>query len=95
MSHHQSDPAFVAQFRRRWGGGTTAIKFIGELTPDELDRLAVERGEAIVCSLPTTITVPLTNTERRELARAFGRPMIRRLRERAEAALFDASRRSP
>ena len=95
MSHRQSDPAFVTQFRRRWGAGATTIKFIGELTPDELDRLVVERGEAIVQSLPTMLTAPLTANERRDLARAFGRPVIRRLRERADPALFDPPRGSP
>jgi hypothetical protein len=95
MSHRQSDPALVSQFRRRWGAGATAIKFLSELTPDELDRLAVERGEAIVRALPATLIAPLTIAERRELARAFGRPAVRRLRQRAEAALFDASPQRP
>jgi hypothetical protein len=44
----QSDPPRVTQFRRRWDDGAPAIKFLSELTQNELDRLAVERGEAIV-----------------------------------------------
>jgi hypothetical protein len=95
MSHRPSDPALVTQFRRRWGAGATAIKFLSELTADELDRLAVERGEAVVRALPAALTAPLTNAERRELARAFGRPAVRRLQRRAEAALFDASSQTP
>jgi len=95
MSHRQSDPALVSQFRRRWGAGASAIKFLSELSAQELDRLAVERGEVVVRTLPAAWVAPLTAAERRELARAFGRPAIRRLRERGEAALFDAPRRSP
>jgi len=95
MSHRQPDPSRVSQFRRRWSPWSRAIKFVGELTAEELDPLAVDRGEAIVKTLPAAMTWALTASERRDLARAFGRPAIRRLRERAEAALFDASRRSP
>jgi hypothetical protein len=83
-SHHQSDPARVTQFRRRWEDGAPAIKFLSEMTQNELDRLAVERGEAIVRALPVTLTAPLTIAERRELARAFGRPAVRRLQQRVQ-----------
>jgi hypothetical protein len=83
-SHHQSDPARVSQFRRRWDDGASAIKFLSELTQNELDRLAVERGETIVRALPAALTAPLTIAERRELARAFGRPVVRRLQQRVQ-----------
>ena len=95
MSQHPSDPGLITQFRRRWGAGPTVIKFLSELSEDQLDRLAVERGEAVVRALPAALTAPLTAAERRELARAFGRPAIRRLRERAAAGRFDAPGRSP
>lgn len=95
MSHRQSDPALVAQFRRRWGLGGSSIKFISELSPTELDALAVERGEASVRSLPARWTFLLSPAERRELALAFGRPVVRRLRERADFALINSARRSP
>jgi hypothetical protein len=80
MSHRQSDPALVSQFRRRWAAGAAGIRFLSELTEDELDRLAVERGERVVRRLPAGMTAPLTAAERRELARAFGRPVVRRMR---------------
>lgn len=95
MSQHPSDPSLVTQFRRRWGVGPSAIKFLSELSEDQLDRLAIERGEVVVRALPAALTAPLTAAERRALARAFGLPAIRRLRERAEARLFDGPRRSP
>jgi hypothetical protein len=84
MSQHPSDPALVTQFRRRWRAGPNAIKFLSELTDEQYDRLAVERGEVVVRALPATLTDGLTGAERRELARAFGRPALRRLRRRVE-----------
>jgi hypothetical protein len=81
MSQHPSDPAYVSQFRRRWRAGSNAIRFLGELTDEEYDRLAVDRGEAVVRALPDSLTAGLTGAERRELARAFGRPALRRLRQ--------------
>lgn len=95
MSQHPSDPARIAQFRRRWTGASSPIKFLSELSAEQLDRLAVERGEAIVRALPAALTAPLTMAERGALARAFGRPAIRRLRQRTEARLFDGPGRRP
>jgi hypothetical protein len=83
MSHRQSDPALASQFRRRWNQGRTSIKFLSELTEDELDRLAIDRGERIVRRLPKSMTALLTVAERRDLARAFGRPALRRAQDGA------------
>jgi hypothetical protein len=80
MSHRQSDPALASQFRRRWGVGPAGIKFLSELTDEELDRLAIERGERVVRRLPAAMTEALTYAERRDLARAFGKPALRRMR---------------
>jgi uncharacterized protein YjiS (DUF1127 family) len=83
MSHHQSDPAHVAQFRRRWSEASPRIKLLGEMSEHELDRLAIERGERIVRRLPHWLVAPLSPQEREELAAAFGRPLLRRrLRQR-------------
>ena len=82
MSHHQSDPAFVAQFRRRWSDAPARIKLLGELSHEELDRLAVESGERIVRRLPYWLVAGLNPAERAELAGAFGRPLLRRWQER-------------
>jgi hypothetical protein len=76
----QSDPAFVVQFRRRWGDGPAAIKFLSELSEAELERLSVEHGERVIRRLPVALTADLTSDERRDLARAFGRPRVRRIR---------------
>ncbi len=83
MSHRQSDPAFVTQFRRRWGQRAAVIRFLSELSEEELDRIAIERGERVVRRLPVSLTAPLTGRERRDLARAFGRPALRRMQEGA------------
>jgi hypothetical protein len=77
MSQFQSDPAFVAQFRRRWGADPATIKFLSELSEAELDRLSIAHGERIVRRLPAALTANLTSGERRDLARAFGRPLVR------------------
>jgi hypothetical protein len=82
MSHHQSDPAFVAQFRRRWSDAPARIKLLGELSDKELGRLAVESGERIVRRLPYWLVAGLNPEERAELAGAFGRPLLRRWQER-------------
>jgi len=87
MSQHPSDPTFVTQFRRRWRAGPSAIRFLSELSDEEYDRLAVDRGEAVVRALPDSLTAGLTGAERRELARAFGRPALRRLRQREGGAV--------
>jgi hypothetical protein len=83
MSLRQSDPAYVTQFRRRWGQRAAVIRFLSELTEGEFDRLAIERGERVVRRLPVALTAPLTAGERRDLARAFGRPALRRMQEGA------------
>jgi hypothetical protein len=82
MSQFPSDPAFVAQFRRRWSGGSTAIKFLSELSEIELDRVYVAYGERVVRRLPAELILGLTIGERRDLARAFGRPLVRRMQDR-------------
>jgi hypothetical protein len=82
MSRFPSDPAFVAQFRRRWDGASASIKFLCELSESDIDRLCLERGERILRRLPQDLTIGLTGGERRDLALAFGRPAVRRLRER-------------
>ena len=83
MSQFQSDPALVVQFRRRWDDADRAtIKFLSELGEAELDRLSVAHGERIVRRLPAALTAVLTLGERHDLARAFGRPLVRRMRER-------------
>jgi hypothetical protein len=79
MSQFQSDPAFVVQFRRRWDADPAAIKFLSELSEGELDRLIIVHGERIVRRLPAALTASLTCGERRDLARAFGRPLVRRI----------------
>ena len=48
MSQFQSDPAFVVQFRRRWGADPATIKFLSELSETEHDRLSIAYGERIV-----------------------------------------------
>jgi hypothetical protein len=82
MSHNPSDPALNSQFRRNWNGSATGIRFLGELGEQDLDRLALLRGETILRRLPARLLAELRAEERRDLARAFGRPWIRRLQER-------------
>jgi hypothetical protein len=84
MSQFQSDPAFVAQFRRRWDldADPATIKFLSELSEAELERLSIAHGERIVRRLPAALTAGLTCGERRDLARAFGHPVVRRIGER-------------
>ena len=83
MSQFPSDPALVAQFRRRWDAAPVSIKFLSELTEAELDRLIIGHGQRVVRRLPAELIAGLTCGERRDLARAFGRPLVRRLRQRA------------
>ena len=83
MSHYNpSDPARNPQFRRNWDGRPAAVKLLGELGERDLERLLLQRGEAILNQLPAALTGELTRGEREDLARALGRPWLRRLRER-------------
>jgi hypothetical protein len=82
MSQFPSDPAFVKQFRRRRTAEPSAIKFLSELGEDELDRISIAQGERIIRRLPAALTAALTSGERRDLALAFGRPLVRRMRKR-------------
>jgi hypothetical protein len=84
MSQFQSDPALVVQFRRRWDADRATIKFHSELSEAELDRLSVAHGERVVRRLPAALTDGLTSGERHDLARAFGRPLVRRMGERRQ-----------
>ena len=80
---HRSDRPLVVQFRRRWDAADPAtIKFLSELSEVELDRLSVAHGERIVRRLPAALIDGLTSGERHDLARAFGRPLVRRMVER-------------
>lgn len=79
MPQFPSDPAFVTQFRRRWGNSPVAIKFLSELSEIELDHLSIGYGERIVRRLPAALTAGFTRDERRDLARAFGRPRLRQI----------------
>jgi hypothetical protein len=83
MSHHLSDPAQNPQFRRNWDedDARLPIKFLTELSEQDTDRLAIAQGERIVRRLPDALVTGLNFDERRDLARAFGRPWLRRLRE--------------
>jgi hypothetical protein len=82
MSHNPSDPALNPQFRRNWGGFPSGIKFLAELSAEDLDRLAIARGERVLRRLPATMLADLRGEEKRDLARAFGRPWLRRMQER-------------
>ena len=83
MSQIPSDPAFFGQFHRRWSVDPAVIKFLSELSEAELDRLSIARGKRVVRRLPAELTAGLTRGELRDLARAFGRPVVRRLRLKA------------
>jgi hypothetical protein len=85
MSQFQSDPAFVSQFRRCWNAEPASIKFLSELSEAELDRLSIEHGERVVRRLPAALIIGITRGERCELARAFGRPLVRRMQRRPGA----------
>ena len=82
MSQFPSDPALVRQFCRRWSASPPTIKFLSELSETELDDLSITQGERIVRRLPEELTAYLTSGERRDLACAFGRSLVRRLRQR-------------
>jgi hypothetical protein len=82
MSHNPSDPASNPQFRRNWSGSPAGIKFLAELGEQDLDRLAIARGECILRRLPAMMLADLRAEEKRDLARAFGRPWLRRMQER-------------
>ena len=92
MSHHFSDPAQNPQFRRNRGDARTGVKFLAELGDDDLDRLAIERGVQIVRRLPKALVAGLKLNELLDLARAFGRPWLRRMHEqRRELRILGAS----
>jgi hypothetical protein len=81
MSHRLSDPAQNPQFRRNWSGVRLVVKFVAELSEHDIDRIALAQGERILRRLPEELVAGLKLNERRDLARAFGRPWLRRLRE--------------
>jgi hypothetical protein len=89
MSSSKSDPAFVTQFRRQWNGTRVAIKFLSEMSRAELDRLALERGAAVVAAMPRETVEGLTASQRGDLARWIGQSWLdevaaRRRLEQAE-----------
>ena len=84
MSHCLSDPEAIPQFRRRWGERPLGIKFLSEMSQSELDRLGIACGERIVRGLPVWLTAAMNPEERRELARAFGRPLVRAAQQRRD-----------
>ena|SRR5579864_6045459 len=81
MQQNPSDPARNPQFRRNWGGAAVAIKFLAEMSERDLDFIALRRGEDILRRLPAALTIDLRPEERRDLARSFGRPWLRRFQE--------------
>lgn len=83
MSQFPSDPSFNVQFRRRWSDSPASFKFLSELNDIELDRLSIAHGERVLRRLPHDLTCVLNSDERRDLARAFGHPVVRKMRERA------------
>jgi hypothetical protein len=87
MPQFPSDPSFNVQFRRRWSDSPASVKFLSELNDVELDRLSIARGERVLRRLPPDLTCVLNPEERRDLALAFGRPVVRKLRERARPML--------
>jgi len=92
MSTSKSDPAFVTQFRRQWNGTRVAIKFLSEMSPRELDRLAVEWGMRALAGLPREVAENLDTRERYALALRLGRRRLERIearreQERAERAI--------
>jgi hypothetical protein len=82
MPQFPSDPSFNVQFRGRWSHSPAPIKFLSEMNDVELDRLSIAHGERVLRRLPPGLTCVLNSEERRDLARAFGRPVVRRMRER-------------
>lgn len=95
MSHPKSDPAFVTQFRRQWNGARVAIKFLSEMSAAELERLALERGTAVVAAMPRESIEGLTASQRRDLARWIGQGWLDEIaaRRRQERAEHEARRR--
>jgi hypothetical protein len=88
VSQLPSDPSFNVQFRRRWSHSPASIKFFSELSGAELDRLSIAQGARVLSRLPRDVTKVLNSKlnpkELRDLARAFGRPTVRRMRERRD-----------
>jgi hypothetical protein len=92
MSAEKSDPTHVTQFRRRWDDRPVRIKYLSEMTPKELDNLAVEWGLEEIVTRPRAALAALETDERRGLALRLGRQRLERLearrqRERAERAV--------
>jgi hypothetical protein len=48
MSRHTSDPDALPQFRRRWSDQSFSLKFLSEMTPQELDRLVLRWGREML-----------------------------------------------
>lgn len=90
MSTNSSDPALNTQFRRDWEGQRVSIKFLSER---DLDRVVLQRGDRILRRLPPAIVADLRVGERQDLARAFGRPWLRRLREQRSQQAQPVTRR--
>ncbi len=81
--HGDCDP--LRQFRRDWGEGGFVLKFVSEMGARERERLSLEEGERVLRRLPRSLLYRLNDEERRDLARAFGRPLLRLAAERREA----------
>jgi hypothetical protein len=80
-----ADP--LRQFRRDRGEGAFIPKFVSELNARERDRLSLRAGERALRGVPLRFLFDRMNAEeRRPLARALGRPLLRLAEERRVAA---------
>jgi hypothetical protein len=87
-----ADP--LHQFRRDWGEGAFIPKFVSELNARERDRLSLRAGERALRGVALRFLFDRMNAEeRRDLARALGRPLLRLAEERREAARTGFGRR--
>jgi hypothetical protein len=75
----------VMPVRAARGAQRPVIKFLAELGEHDIDRLTIAQGERILHRLPVAVVAGLKPDERRDLARAFGRPWLRRLQEQRRA----------
>ncbi len=80
--HGGSDP--LRQFRRDWGEGAFILKFVSEMGVRERERFCLEEGERVIRRFSLPFLDRMNAEERRELARAFGRPLLRLAEERRE-----------